>query len=157
MTRLLSLAAALLALALLSACGGDKDGAQRWHSSSNSSSSSSSSSNSSSSSGSSSSTTNTTSNADFVGTWSLSDGTTTWYIHFASDNTWKITDDQEGAVRRVYGTYTTDGNKFSGPMLNPHVGTGSISGKIDGDLISLDFVEDWHTPSKHVAYTGEKL
>lgn len=153
MKHLLSLAAALLALALFSACDDDKDGALRWHSSSSSSSSSTSSSSSSTSS----STSTTTSNANIVGTWSLSNGPNTWYIHFASDKTWKITDDRQGTARRVYGTYTTDGNKFSGPMVNPGVGTGNISGTIDGDLISLDFVEYWHTPAKHVPYTGEKL
>lgn len=140
MKRFLSLAAALLALTLFSACDDDKDGALRWHSGGNSSGSSASS-----------------HNADIVGTWSLSNAETTWYIHFAKDGTWFISDDKNGNARRVHGTYTTDGKTFSGPMVNPHVGTGSISGKIDGDLISLDFVEDWHTPSKHVAYTGEKL
>lgn len=142
MKHILSLAAALLALALVSACDHDKDGALRWHSGSSADSSS---------------PAKTVSNADIVGSWSLSNGDHTWYIHFANDGTWKITDDRQGTARRVYGTYTTDGTSFSGPMVNPGVGTGNISGKIDGDLISLDFVEDWHTPSKHVAYTGEKL
>lgn len=154
MKHFLALAAALLALALFPACD-DKDGALRWHSHNDATSSGSAGSSSSSFSSPSSST--TASNADIVGTWSLSNGPNTWYIHFASDNTWKITDDQLGTVRRVYGTYTTDGNKFSGPMVNPGVGTGNISGNIDGDLISLDFVEYWHTPAKHVPYTGEKL
>jgi hypothetical protein len=143
MKHFLSLAAALLALALFSACDDDKDGALRWHSGGTSSDSSSSSS--------------TEIDNAFVGTWSLSDGTITWYIHFSKNASWFISDDQEGSASRVHGTYTTDGNAFSGSMVNPGVGTGSISGTIDGDLISLDFVEDWHTPSKHVAYTGEKL
>jgi hypothetical protein len=141
MKRFITLAAAFLALALFSACE-DKDGALRWHSRDNTSSASSSSS---------------LRNADIVGTWTLSTGTSSWYIHFAKEGTWFISDDKGGSARRVYGTYTTDGKNFSGPMVNPGVGTGRISGKIDGNLISLDFVEDWHTPSKHVAYTGEKL
>lgn len=151
MKRLLYLAAVLLALALLPACHDDKDGALRWHPSDTASSATTSNS----------STTNSTSaasrNADLVGTWSLSTGISTWYIHFASDGTWFISDDKEGSARRVHGTYTTDGSTFSGPMVNPGVGTGSIRGAVNGELITLDFVEDWHTPSKHVAYTGEKL
>lgn len=138
MKHLIALAAALLALALFSACDHDKDGALRWHSGGNGSDSSS-------------------HNDDFVGSWSLSNAETTWYIHFAKDGTWFISDEKNSNSRHVYGTYTTDGTSFSGPMVNPHVGTGSIAGKIDGDLISLDFVEDWHTPPKHTAYTGEKL
>jgi hypothetical protein len=137
MKRLLPLVAALLVLALLPACDDDKDGALRWHSNDSSSSSK--------------------TNNDLLGTWSLSDGSSTWYIHFSDNATWYISDDQEGSASRVHGTYTFDGNHFSGPMVNPGVGTGSIAGNIDGDLISLDFVEDWHLPSKHVAYTGERL
>ncbi len=147
MKRFAALAAALLALSLFSACE-DKDGALRWHSHTDTPSPSSASSGTSPSS---------QTNDDWVGTWSLSNGPHTWYIHFAHDGTWFISDDQLGAAKRVHGTYTTDGNTFSGPMVNPGTGTGSIAGHIDGDLISLDFVENWHTPPKHIAYTGVKL
>ena len=92
-----------------------------------------------------------------IGTWELAGGTGTWYIHFLKDGTWRITDDREGTKERVHGSYAADDSSFQGDMTNPGVGTGKIEGKIDGDLISLDFVEYWHTPAKHVPYTGEKL
>ena len=28
---------------------------------------------------------------------------------------------------------------------------------LDGSVLSLDFVEFWHTPAKHVPYTGTKI
>lgn len=92
-----------------------------------------------------------------VGTWELSDGGTPWYAHFASDGTWKITDDKGGSKLRVYGSYSTSGNSFKGSMLNPGVGDGEINGTISGKTMSMDFVEHWHTPYKHVAFTGPKL
>lgn len=89
-----------------------------------------------------------------VGTWSLSSDGFTWYIHFNEDGTWKITNDKAGTQRRVYGTYSFDGESFKGNMTNPGTGTGEISGNISGDAISLDFCEFWHTPYKHVPYDG---
>lgn len=93
------------------------------------------------------------------GTWKLvaSDGSF-WYIHFAADGTWKITDDAAGEKRRVYGSYKTEGQNYSGDMKNPGVGDGTISGKVlSKTSLDLDFCEHWHTPYKHVAYTGTKL
>ncbi len=95
--------------------------------------------------------------SDLVGTWRLVNGTSEWYIHFSDDGTWRITDDREGESLRVHGTYTVDGGKFSGPMTNPGVGTGQISGTFSGSAIVLDFVEFWHAPYKHVPYTGSRI
>ena len=96
--------------------------------------------------------------SSIVGTWKLvgKDGSA-WYGHFAADGSWKITDDAKGAAHRVHGTYTCDGRKFSGPMVNPNVGNGKIEGTISGKSMSMDFVEYWHDPAKHVPYTGTKL
>lgn len=96
---------------------------------------------------------------DLVGSWRLvaADGSA-WYAHFGGDGNWKITDDAEGAARRVYGTYTCNGSSFAGPMVNPGVGEGKIEGTLDtSSTLSLDFIEYWHTPAKHVPYTGTKL
>ncbi len=95
--------------------------------------------------------------SDLVGTWRLVNGDSAWYIHFADDGTWRITDDREGESLRVHGTYTVDSGKFSGPMTNPGVGTGMISGTFSGGAIVLDFVEYWHSPYKHVPYTGSRI
>lgn len=93
-----------------------------------------------------------------VGTWKLStSGAAPWFAHFASDGTWKITDDQAGSKRRVYGTYSTSGSSFQGSMTNPGVGDGEINGTFTQSSMSMDFIEHWHTPYKHVPYTGAKL
>lgn len=95
--------------------------------------------------------------ADVVGTWSLTNGGSTWYILFASDNTWKISDTADGSKRRVFGTYTVSGDTVTGDMQNPGVGTGQIKATLSGDSIALDFIEHWHTPYKVVPYTGSRL
>ena len=98
-----------------------------------------------------------TSGTSLVGTWSLTDASGfTWFIHFGSDGNWKITNDKGGAERRVYGSYSSDGNSFSGSMKNPGVGDGRISGSFSDSDITLDFVEYWHSPEKHVAYQGHR-
>ena len=96
-------------------------------------------------------------NKAIAGTWALTDANNaTWYIHFNLDGSWKITDDAAGIEYRVSGTYEFDGIDFKGPMVNPNVGEGRIEGQINGDVITLDFVEYWHTPHKVVPYTGVK-
>lgn len=99
------------------------------------------------------------SSSAIVGSWRLvSDDGAAWYAHFDENGNWKITDDAEGAARRVYGTYTCNGSSFAGPMVNPGVGEGKIEGTLDtSSTLSLDFIEYWHTPAKHVPYTGTKL
>ena len=97
-------------------------------------------------------------NAKFVGTWALTQGQgISWYIIFNNDGSWLISDTEDGSARRVYGTYTVDGNTASGPMVNPGTGEGEIIATLEGDVLSLDFVEFWHNPYKHVAYTGTKI
>ena len=43
------------------------------------------------------------------------------------------------------------------PFVNPGTGEGEIVAELNGATLSLDFVEYWHDPHKHVAYLGEKL
>ena len=98
------------------------------------------------------------SSSDFTGTWALSQGAgTLWYIIFNTDGSWLISDTADGSARRVYGTYTVEGDVASGPMINPGVGEGEIVATLEGDVLSLDFVEYWHSPYKHVPYTGTKI
>ena len=137
----------VLVLALLTGCEGSDDNDfvdQTFQNGSGSSSSSSASG---------------TVNSGIVGSWSLTDSEgNTWYIHFESDRTWMITDGAGKTTRRrVYGTYSTSGNSFTGDMTNPNVGTGEIRGSISGTSITLDFIEHWHNPYKVIAYTGSKL
>lgn len=98
------------------------------------------------------------SSANFTGTWALTQGAgTSWYIIFKDGGSWLISDDASGSARRVYGTYTVDGDVARGPMVNPGTGVGEIVATLDGDTLSLDFIEHWHNPYKHVPYTGTKI
>ena len=92
-----------------------------------------------------------------VGTWELTNGETTWYAHFGKDGSWRISDDRAGKQIHVYGSYSADDSSFQGNMTNPGVGTGSIAGYYNGRSLALDFAENWHSPTKHVSYTGRKL
>ena len=92
-----------------------------------------------------------------IGTWQLSNGSHVWYAHFEKDGSWRITDELAGTKAHVYGHYTADDSSFQGDMTNPGVGTGSIAGYYNGKSLSLDFAEDWHSPTKHISYTGKKL
>ena len=94
--------------------------------------------------------------SDLVGTWTITGGSATWYIHFSDDGTWRITNDREGESLRLHGTYTVDGGRFSGPLTNPGVGTGMISGTFSGNSIVLDMVQYWYSPYRHVPYTGAR-
>ncbi len=97
-------------------------------------------------------------NSKFVGTWALSSGgAVSWYIIFNADNSWVISDTADGSARRCFGTYTVDGDTAAGPMVNPGTGTGEIVATLSGGTMALDFVEYWHSPYKHVPYTGVKL
>ena len=57
----------------------------------------------------------------------------------------------------MFGTYAVEGNRAAGPMINPGTGEGEIAATLDGENLSLDFVEYWHDPHKHVAYNGTKI
>ena len=92
-----------------------------------------------------------------IGTWELSGGGTTWYMHFLKDRSWRITEDRAGAKEQVHGSYKADDSSFKGDLDYPGVGTGSISGYYNGRSLALAVHEDWTTPPKSVSYTGKKL
>ena len=43
------------------------------------------------------------------------------------------------------------------PFVNPGTGEGEIVATLAGATLNLDFVEFWHSPPKHIPYTGTKL
>lgn len=98
-------------------------------------------------------------NSAFVGTWALRQGNggVEWYILFKANNSWLISDTANGSAQRVYGTYAVNGNRAAGPMVNPGTGVGEIIATLNGASLSLDFVEFWHNPHKHVLYNGTKI
>ncbi len=101
----------------------------------------------------------TTATSNFIGTWKLTPttGGTSWYAFFYTNGNWKICDNADGSNQRVYGSFAVKGSKLSGNMTNPGVGTGSISATITDGVMTLDFTEDWQTPSKTIRYTGSKI
>ena len=101
--------------------------------------------------------TNAAAQASIDGTWTLTgDDGSSWYATFSSNGSWIISDDKAGNKLRVYGTYSESGGNFSGPMTNPGVGTGKISGSYSANLMTLYFTENWHTPAKTVHYKGTR-
>ncbi len=94
---------------------------------------------------------------DIVGSWDLTatDGSK-FYIHFASNGSFEITDDSAGNVKHITGNYTASGDSFKGNMNNPGVGTGEINGTVSGNTLSLNFIEHWHTPYKTIVFSGVK-
>ena len=100
----------------------------------------------------------TASASSIVGTWLLKEkaGSGSWYAIFAADGTWVIKDKPSDAKTRVHGTYAVSGSSFAGPMTNPGVGTGKISGTFSGNSMDFTFVEFWHTPHKTVLYSGTR-
>lgn len=98
----------------------------------------------------------------FVGTWVLYEGDTvqgnpSWYVHFIDDGTFFISDNADGTRVRVSGTYSESNGALVGPFTNPGVGEGRVEAVIADGVISLDFIEYWHTPNKVVPYAGTKL
>jgi len=99
-----------------------------------------------------------------VGTWAMNEGTTatgnyvSWWV-FNADGTCNMYDDAGLTAKHLYGTYSQDGNKVTGPFTNPGVGDGELDCTLgdDGKSMQMDFIEHWHSPYKHVPYTGTKL
>lgn len=96
-----------------------------------------------------------------VGTWEFTDveaGTISWWV-FSADGNFVRYDDQALTKPHFAGTYTQQGTKVTGTFVNGSVGDGEIDGTVsdDGKTMTLDFIEHWHDPYKHNAYTAVKL
>lgn len=100
-----------------------------------------------------------------VGKWAVSQGTTpsvdnatTWW-EFRSDGTFTYYNDAGFTSEHLSGTYSQDGNSFSGPFVNPGVGDGRIEGTLseDGQTFQMNFIEYWHSPPKVVPQAGARL
>ena len=99
--------------------------------------------------------------ASVVGRWGMvsqEDGGQTWW-QFNEDGTFTMFNDEGFSSPHLRGTYTQDGNKVTGPFHNPNVGDGDIDATLseDGNALNLDFIEHWHSPSKHVLLIGLRL
>lgn len=101
--------------------------------------------------------------SSFYGSWALYAGGTPsgaieWYVHFNTDKSWTISRNADKSDQIVYGTYTVSSSGFlEGAMVNPGVGDGKIECTISGDVITMDFIEYWWDPAKHLPYAGRKI
>jgi hypothetical protein len=104
-------------------------------------------------------------NSAFVGTWALyigsvGSGSVQWYFTFKADGTFFLSDAPNNpATSHVFSTApaTVTNGKLIGPFENAGTGTGRIEATITNNVISLDFIENWHTPEKHNPFVGQKV
>lgn len=99
------------------------------------------------------------SNAKFVGTWAMipNGGGGAMYFIFKDDGSWLESNNAAGTARRCFGNYIVDGDSLDGSMVNPGTGDGEITATLAGTVLSLDFIEHWHSPYKHNLYTGSQI
>jgi hypothetical protein len=98
-------------------------------------------------------------NNEFVGSWALSNsaGATEFYLYIESNNTFVLTDVPDKTRVHMSGTWSVTNGTFTGPFTNPGVGNGDLVCTIANGVMSVDFIEHWHSPDKHLPYTGKKL
>jgi hypothetical protein len=97
-----------------------------------------------------------------VGNWELrqsSGGDNVSWWKFNSDGTMGSYDDPGLNALHFSGTYKQSGNKVTGSFTNPGVGEGEIDCTVsaDGTTMEMDFIEHWHSPYKHVPYSGTRM
>ena len=104
-------------------------------------------------------TTTTTTNpgSEFVGSWRMSDSGGSLYFYIDSNNTFVACDVPDRNRVHFSGTWSVTNGTLRGPFTNPGVGTGEIVCTIASNVMSMDFIEHWHDPDKHVAYSGSKF
>jgi hypothetical protein len=98
---------------------------------------------------------------DFAGTWALSASNSgssniVSYAIFDSDESYVISDDEDGAQVRLSGSFTvTDDGMLVGPFTNSS-GEGRIEATIEHGDIKLNVIQAWYNPDKVVPYVGQK-
>ena len=107
--------------------------------------------------GSDNSSSSSSSSNSFVGGWKLTSGSSVWYLYVYADGSCKLCDSADESKAHLTGTYSVSGSTLTGAMKNPGVGDAEIVATLSSGTMSLDFIEHWHTPYKHIAYTGAKL
>jgi hypothetical protein len=100
----------------------------------------------------------TNAGSEFVGSWAMSDSSgSTFYLYIESNNTFVIADVPDKNRVHMSGTWSVSNGTFKGPFTNPGVGTGDLVITIANGVLSVDFIEHWHSPDKHISFTGRKL
>jgi hypothetical protein len=96
--------------------------------------------------------------SEFVGSWAMSDSSgSTFYLYIESNNTFVIADVPDKNRVHMSGTWSVSNGTFKGPFTNPGVGSGDLVITIANGVLSVDFIEHWHSPDKHISFTGRKL
>jgi hypothetical protein len=93
----------------------------------------------------------------FVGSWKVTGSADAW-LYIDSNNTFVWADVPDKTHPHFSGTWSVTNGTFTGPFTNPGVGTGDLVGTIAANgVMTIDFVEHWNTPNKHVPYSATKL
>jgi len=100
----------------------------------------------------------TNAGSEFVGSWAMSDSSgSTFYLYIESNNTFVIADVPDKNRVHMSGTWSVTNGTFKGPFTNPGVGSGDLVITIANGVMTVDFIEHWHSPDKHISFTGRKL
>lgn len=97
----------------------------------------------------------------FVGEWLMSPGSSPssqvdLYLFIEPNNTFVMSNTNDKTHPHMTGTWSVTDNTFHGPFTNPNVGEGEIVCTINNNVMSIDFIEHWHDPYKHIAYAAQK-
>ncbi|MBI5582519.1 MAG: hypothetical protein HY892_01725 [Deltaproteobacteria bacterium] len=94
-----------------------------------------------------------------VGSWVMTDvktGISDFFLHTAPEGSLAINDFPNDNPH-IFGTWSIVADTFEGPFENPGVGTGVLVGTIVDGVFTLDFIEFWHDPPKHIFYKASRL
>ena len=98
-----------------------------------------------------------TSTNPFVGSWKVTGEVDAW-LYIDSNNTFVWADVPDKNRPHFSGRWSVTNGTFTGPFINPGVGAGDLVGTIAANgVMTIDFVEHWHTPDKHLSFTATKL
>ncbi len=93
----------------------------------------------------------------FVGSWKVTGEADAW-LYIDSNNSFVWADVPDKNHPHFSGSGSVTNGTFKGPFTNPGVGSGDLVCTIAANgVMTIDFVEHWNTPDKHVPYTATKL
>ena len=100
-----------------------------------------------------------------VGTWVMTTvvtGSTDFYLHIGADGSMHI-NDYPADTEHLPGNWGISGSGFLGHFININLNpedfnpNGDLVGTIVDGVFTLDFIEFWHDPPKHILYTASRL
>jgi hypothetical protein len=100
-----------------------------------------------------------------VGTWIMTTvvtGSTDFYLHIGADGSMNINDYPDDR-EHLPGNWGISGGTFLGHFINLNLNpedfnpNGDLVGTFINRVFTLDFIEYWHDPPKHILYTATRL